>query len=340
MIHRKLLWLYRLLVVTLIISLGACTTPTITVFPSSTDASSINASTLVAIEPTPVSLIQPTPVSTPHAPTVVKIGTEISTHIATRKPNPTLTSTPTPLPTLTDIQAAQLIANMIKTNGSCELPCWWGGGIIPGKTDFETAVGYFSSLGIPLLPSGLTGIDIPSSSIPFEYRVGIQVNVDQPRVEWLKMTGDVYGGEGYNSRSSERFVEDWKSYTWPQVFSVLGSPSQIRISAYSSNYAQPAGYTIVLFYDQIGLAFSYKGPAKDIGPNQVRVCPDSRKVTSIEMTMVSPDQLKSLTKLTVPSNDQPWPTLAEAASMNVETFYKTFQNAGSKKCLDVNVQAY
>jgi len=51
----------------------------------------------------------------------------------------TQTSTPiythTPLPTLSSEDAMDFVKEMIKTNGGCEFPCWWG--ITPGKTSWN-----------------------------------------------------------------------------------------------------------------------------------------------------------------------------------------------------------
>ena len=63
------------------------------------------------------------------------------TVFATEKVLPTFTptsvSTLTPLPTLSQRDAHDLIQALLQNNGGCRLPCWWG--ITPGQTDWNTA---------------------------------------------------------------------------------------------------------------------------------------------------------------------------------------------------------
>lgn len=51
--------------------------------------------------------------------------------------NETNSDTWSPLPTLSTEEAARQIDKLMKTNGNCELPCWWG--IQPGKTTWQDA---------------------------------------------------------------------------------------------------------------------------------------------------------------------------------------------------------
>src|SRR5574341_850986 len=60
--------------------------------------------------------------------------------------------TRTPLPTLSLADREKLLAELLKTNGNCSKPCFWG--ISPGTSDFDDTVAFLKSLG----PKGLEGI--------------------------------------------------------------------------------------------------------------------------------------------------------------------------------------
>lgn len=75
----------------------------------------------------------------------------ITTSILTLNPTNTPGITPIPVPTLTGEQRDRFLEDMLETNGGCELPCWWGGTIVPGKTTLGEAKRFFRSQGISYL---------------------------------------------------------------------------------------------------------------------------------------------------------------------------------------------
>ena len=77
-------------------------------------------------------------------PDVKPSETATLTHTPTNTPTLIPTLTWTPLPTLSAEAAHAKIKELLKTNGGCELPCWWG--IIPGKTAWPEALHFLTPI--------------------------------------------------------------------------------------------------------------------------------------------------------------------------------------------------
>ena len=94
-----------------------------------------------SVEPSPFSSVKPTATQRPTAipspaatllPTLTPRPTWTPSPTWTPIPTRTPTATPLPFPTLESAEMQSFIAEMLSTNGGCELPCWWG--ITPGET--------------------------------------------------------------------------------------------------------------------------------------------------------------------------------------------------------------
>src|SRR3990172_323544 len=80
--------------------------------------------------------IVPSPTATPSpgvtlSPSATLTPVDIA-HTPTTMPRPTIS----PAPTLTAEQQEAYIVDMLKTNGDCKLPCWWG--IMPGEATLQS----------------------------------------------------------------------------------------------------------------------------------------------------------------------------------------------------------
>lgn len=77
-----------------------------------------------------------TPTATATAtPTITATPTLTPTETAT--PSITITSTWTNPPSLSPDKSIDMISRLLRDNGGCELPCWWG--VKPGETSWQTA---------------------------------------------------------------------------------------------------------------------------------------------------------------------------------------------------------
>jgi hypothetical protein len=289
------------------------------------------------VSPAPTTIFSPTLATTSQIVATIQLPTTIPRPFATHTPAPMATKaptiTPTPIPTLTADETQALVRKMLQDNGGCELPCWWGGKIVPGQTTYVQANDFFSSQGVPLFSRGThgqRGFDIPNHAPPFDYNITVTVDSPQGTVESIRFNGAAYGG-----KHSVRFAQDWAHYAWYRILTQNGPPQQIRAQFFPTTYGGPAGYKLILFYETLGMAIEYRGSAQDINNSRVRACPKFGEVTAVDLTLLPPAEDDSLITFVIPSGDvQFWPSLEEATGMSVEAFYKEFKDANSQVCMN------
>jgi hypothetical protein len=302
--------------------LSACTG---TVTSPSTSPVAPSVSTLTTL-PSPTLTLQPT--STPTA--VPASLTPTSTRRPTVTP-PLNTATPsqTPVPTLEARQQAQVVADLLKTNGDCNLPCWWG--IVPGSTQFRTIIDSFKQQGINLyLVGNLAGVlqvDVPHPTQLFDYGFSMELIAEQGVISRLEVDG-----ETYNLTQSRRFANDWQRYSLSNILQEYGQPSAIRfISGPPAERDAPVLYALTLLYEPSGFAISYTGPAQfDNQSNVIHACPGIEQMNDIRLVLVSPGEPVSKSSSELADLG---PTLQETIGMSIEEFYGKFKRSNSRDCL-------
>ena len=99
---------------------------------------SISSATPTETEPPTAQVLETTPTSI--AATATRpMSTPTLVASTTSSPSSTDTKVPTetPMPPLASLVAQQQAVELLKSNGNCSLPCWWG--ITPGKTTWSAA---------------------------------------------------------------------------------------------------------------------------------------------------------------------------------------------------------
>lgn len=257
------------------------------------------------------------------------------TKMHTPTPTDILAITPTPVPTLTGEQKDRFLEAMLETNGGCELPCWWGGRIVPGKTTLGEAEWFFHSQGIShLVRSGVVDVvfQVPHSVAmqSWEYNTRIIITgQDGGLIQSIKVDGDTYSGE-----PTPRFARVWREhYAWDRVLTRLGMPSQVLVLMSPATYAGPADYSLTLVYASLGMLINYTGPAQEVDGSKIRACPRFDQVTRLTLRLVPPDMGDSL----LGPRAQAF-TLEETTGMSLKTFYETFSILDSVACLEQEIK--
>lgn len=222
------------------------------------------------------------------------------------------------------------MADQLKTNGGCKLPCWWG--IIPGNTKFRAVIDSFKQQGINLYLvrdlAGVLGVDVPHSTQLFDYRFSMELTAEQGVISRLKVDGETYKLTG-----SQRFASDWQRYSLSDILQGYGQPSAIRfISGPPAERDAPVLYTLTLLYEPLGFAISYSGPAQfDNQSNVIQACPRIEQMNDIRLTLVSPGEPVSKSSSDLADLG---PTLQETIGISIEEFYGKFKRLNNKSCLD------
>ncbi len=233
----------------------------------------------------------------------------------TRTPHPTQTRTPTPVPTRTADEQRALMVEMLKTNGDCEFPCWWG--VVPGQSDWQTVMDYFWAHRVLVL-------DMPHPDRSFDYRITFDFSEKDKLVESIEVHSEIFRGA-----VSERFAQDWHRYSPNQILNRYGVPSQVYLQLVPLiEQDSPIYYQLWLVYDQVGFFIVYTGPATD-ETSMMRFCPQFEEVTQISLYLELPQLDQSV--IESPGDMH---ILEEATGMDVATFYETFNDPASDVCLE------
>jgi hypothetical protein len=267
--------------------------PTISPINSPTGRVGAHTSTRTPI-PTSIRTPVPTPASTraqiqgpstePSTPTLSEdiAHTGIEALPQTLSPVP---PTETPMPTLSMDLAGARFEELLRTNGNCQLPCWWG--IVPGKTSFLDA----KKTLIPL--SGIflynefgyrfnTGVGSFNMSYPIETNdllldVHFSTLSDKNEVFILELSSQVLhhitaGAE--NVYNDQTYLALMKNYTLQSILSTYGKPEQVvfRMDIIVDNYDLPAYLEMRLLYPDKSIFVKYKMDAR-LNGDQVVTCP-------------------------------------------------------------------
>jgi hypothetical protein len=157
------------------------------------------------------------------------IITTANTTRPTLRPLFTETPSQTPLPTLSQGELSRFLLELYETNGSCEMPCWWG--IVPGETSWETALEL-------LLPIGRIGE-------PLRYEKGISYRIVISTPEGFepfssfafyletqdhKIVQNVYVADTY--------TKSYSTYKLSDYLDLFGKPDQVYVEIHYNQEAQ------------------------------------------------------------------------------------------------------
>ncbi len=273
-------------------------------------------------------------------PVLLATATPSGTPIATLTPtiNQTSTSTVilTPYPTLSPAEELAKILELLKTNGGCELPCWWG--ITPGHTSQEEAFTFLEQIGFPPIwfDSGgwyynIKMLTSPEDAIFIDYEIHLQ----EKTISYIHMRGT--GGVSHRTL----FAKIWESSLPEFIIPNYGTPSRVLIWSVSNlacdqSPCSKAPYELWLFYDKQGFLVRYDGTVEY--KSTYVFCPtfgeagnlDGQK---IDIFLKSPQDTRSLESLLLPADGfQESKNLVDLTGTSLEEFSGHYQQNDQLFC--------
>ncbi len=282
--------------------------------------------TIAPLVPTITPTLQPSPSATP-LPAATKTPSPKPTKRPTRTPLP---PTPTRFPTLEPAAKLDFISRMLKSNGGCELPCWWG--IAPGKTRWDEMVDYFIKEGIDVSDDGQLDLGVPDERNYLAPTLDINFQRSGDLVQSVNVRT-----EYYYLLAQDEFDNVWQAYTLEQVLSSYGVPRQVYLGLSTGagdwTPGMEAHYDLWLEYD--GWAIRY--PGRLIRDNHsYQVCPFFGDVGGIELQLESP-QANTPLDINVESPFGFSGTLTDLTGLSLQEFHKTFAQFPPQRCMQVAV---
>ena len=250
-----------------------------------------------------------------------------------------------------------LLADMLATNGGCELPCWWG--IIPGETSAHDAQQEFLSYGKSISiwgweedPWGTRhrmSLFGSRGDYPFDHVLEHIFYEKEGVVTLIGALGHAPGWPADEWSTSPRFAQDWDRYSIDQVLTRLGEPSQVLLH-YWVEMEMP--YSIGLLYEEQGILIEYMGitqgeiPGGDYRFDPAILCAGRSHFTDINVWLggeALPPEIDLVDVFLhfggghlglVPYNVAP--TLEDATDLSMSQFYDIFVDPGADVCLEAS----
>lgn len=240
--------------------------------------------------------------------------------------SPTNTNTPvslieTPSSTLSPDDSFARLQDLLKDNGGCRLPCWWG--IVPGTTTWKEAESFLSTFN-----------DLGDAGGSDDF-FAVEAHLRLPREKGT--LSHTYYIKNNVVVGITAYVFDWSPFLFlSKILTEYGPPDEIFIRTFrnSENGSQP--YQIDLFYAELGILLEYSGG--DLNTIDEKLVNCFEDLYSPFVYIWSPDKPITSTEaidtyLNIEAMPYPIP-LEDATGMDVITFYEAFRNAENPACLE------
>lgn len=271
-------------------------------------------------EPTKIGINQSNP--TPINPTNnLSTQTQIMSQL-----NPTITKLPTLLPTLPFDKAQALINEIWKINGNCVYPCWLG--IRPGYSTWQDVKNFV----LPL--SGEIKIN--------EFNNGAWVTIPAPDISNKGIEVFFFFPKGT--------IQEIIVTTPQSIRNILlnnGIPTQIWIHTGLAGYFDLVSFSIVIYYQNLGVAIKYFGEEyileKSGDKNFARICSKTLDKNFSRMHLFSEEEVRNESDLykkwtqNSPYDLQGHTVITEGSNMTIKSFYENFIKAIPDQCIISNL---
>jgi hypothetical protein len=259
--------------------------------------------------------------------------------------------TPTRLPTVQAEEAEIRILELLRNNGGCDFPCWWG--IIPGETNLQTARSFletYESISISNIfdaDSGYARWFVNEDDLIIDIRVSL-VSDREPVaiVEGMHFVVQVTRrlDEGgfevvWENPLNERYLQ---AYRLPKILNTYGLPDDVLVQAneyYGEFYLlldySTQGFTIWYMADMEQNGDIYRGCMANAYEYIYLWDPDLAYTWAEGITRTSSGEAWEIDALR-----EVFQPLEEATSLTLGEFYQIFSNPENTSCLETLVEIW
>jgi hypothetical protein len=234
-------------------------------------------------------------------------------------------------PTLSDSQAQESIINLLKDNGNCELPCWWG--IRPGNSLWTATNNELKGLGLKVLGDDISGTYMARFSFSGEEHatflwIDFSVENNVVKIMNIKAQGNgnlVSFNKVFANLAPERIMNDFGPPTQVNVNAGIGGGGQTPLAVF---------YTISFFYGNNGFSISYGGKA--IYSPVSRFCPTLRTEGNLNGEISLVLQSKNIPL----QNSSLGYQLQDAARITTRDLYNLYTQNQKPVCFDTSTDLW
>jgi hypothetical protein len=242
---------------------------------------------------------------------------ETSTLTLTKIPTQTL------IPSVVGDDSKSKVAYLLKTNGNCSLPCWWG--ITPGRTTWRETEHYLASLALEI-PQAVYSEQDDLTYYPTRFPDPNSITPSDYIFAEIAVNGS--GKIEYISTSAENHLS--------AMLIKMGIPSQIWINIVTID---PGAYTIVLFYDS-GMMLALRERRYTGNAQFITICPDDLEGANPNLWVWDSVKYPTFASIgifgVIPTltRDDWFRPLGEVSDMQPQTFYDLYVNPLATQCIE------
>ena len=248
---------------------------------------------------------------------------------------PTQPPTLTPAPTLSRQEAYTLVADLLKNNGGCRLPCWWG--MVPGKSSWRDDSHFLETFVDSIQLQDETQFERNGQNIEQAYYI-VRFSMGGNTIDGFSLIVD-------NGTIAEIFTGPpvtQPAYRLDQILTSFGSPDEIYIKTYRyTSIGGPPPFDILLTYNlkHFWVWYILDGEIKE---NVIRACPQTIGPYLLLGSADSNWKIEDyLGYAPIPSNLYRMPlTVSEATGMGLKEFTEIFKEANNQKCIETSVDLW
>ena len=267
----------------------------------------------------------------PQTPTM--LGTQLPSPMPTKTLRPTATITKTAtfepiirtrVPSLEINEARLLAADLLQTNGGCNLPCWWG--LVPGKTEWKEAEDFLAPMAFVFFINELEDITYADVKIP--------VPAEIHERGYILQDYSIVNGRIRDITIHE--TGELPAFDFSQILRDYGMPEGIWLRTFSTAFRGDLPIEITLFYPQQGILATYSEFEAQIIGGNVTTCTllkQSNPILSLwspENDMTFEETIKLFNRYV---KDMPFLPLDEATGISVQDFYEFHSKPNANPCI-------
>lgn len=249
-----------------------------------TPKTSTPIASISAVRPTqPLSMPSPTPSRQP---------------LSTPSPNSEMSSIQTPVPTLDMAERGELLAQLMKPDPSCMLPCWWQ---VRLGTPLEEVDSRFRSLRMP--GWGIYSSDLGDGNEMGDLRIGYADPLDQSfyQVDVYVRFYTVQDKVGYIEADVLRplvdygladFQRDWEPFFPGSIMEKLGPPSSLYLLPITEAEPGLVNEVLLLYYPEQGINVSFEFRVFETAQGAKELCLEPDNIRGLKLSLFAPDQME------------------------------------------------
>lgn len=226
----------------------------------------------------------------------------------------------TPLPTLEEEQANEIIQTFMQDAAFCETPCFLG--IVPGKTTLGEALDIFRYLG--LSPEKITYAGKSFYDVAYDFKSGLSISANMMIYEELvkNLTLDIHP-----EIQEAGFPREWLAFSPETLINRYGQPSKVEIAV---DWTPRTLFELIMYFDEDNLIVDYVGyDITSIRYLSPYICPMTAQFDSVSLWMGEEP-------IYLPLEATP---LEKATSMTIEEFSELMTGNPANACFDINDEA-